>query len=481
MNKEWIDWIHLNISRGCDKDGIYKILIDEGFSTSVIEKEMGYRPKVDINTLQNPLKTEASTDIDTDRSSLFYRIKSLFSAPISAPSFSGVLPREHVLIPNAEKIDSDLVEMYLLPDFLTKDECEKVTEAIKKKLRPSTIANKDEPDEKFRTSRTCDLGVMGDSFIKDVDQRICKTLGINSTYSEILQGQYYEQSQEFKSHTDYFEGEAFNEFASIEGQRTFTFMVYLNDVHDGGETEFAEISKTIKPQQGMAVIWNNLNKDGSINPNTMHHAHPVKSGYKSIITKWFRSKGEGEMYVKSEAERLPNYTSTGFKKETLNIELFEKIKAFYDEYKKNSEVEIVEGFIHTSQDQQPASRLVNLSERLKQEIHMDLQPLLEDWSNTRLDPTFVYGIRIYARDAILKEHRDREQTHIVSAIINVDQEVATDWPLIIEDHHYRKHRIILNPGEVLFYESARLKHGRPIPLKGQEYANIFCHFKIAGK
>ena len=213
----------------------------------------------------------------------------------------------------------------------------------------------------------------------------------------------------------------------------------------------------------------------------MHHAHPVKSGYKSIITKWFRSKGEGEMYVKSEAELIPNYTSTGFKKETLNNELFEKIKAFYDEHKKNSEVEIVEGFIHTSQDQQPASRLVNLSESLKQEIHMDLQPLLEDWSNTRLDPTFVYGIRIYVRDAILKEHRDREQTHIVSAIINVDQEVDTDWPLIIEDHHYRKHQIILNPGEVLFYESARLKHGRPIPLKGQEYANIFCHFKIAGK
>ena len=127
MNNEWIDWIHLNISRGCDKDGIYKILIDEGFSTSVIEKEMGYRPKVDINTLQNPLKTEASTDIDTDRSSLFYRIKSLFSASVSTPSFSGVLPLEHVLIPNAEKIDSDLVEMYLLPDFLTKDECEKVT------------------------------------------------------------------------------------------------------------------------------------------------------------------------------------------------------------------------------------------------------------------------------------------------------------------------------------------------------------------
>ena len=71
MQQEWVDWIHLNISRGCDKDGIYKILIDEGFSPSVIEKEMGYRPKVDINTLQNPLKKEASTDIDTDSCLLY--------------------------------------------------------------------------------------------------------------------------------------------------------------------------------------------------------------------------------------------------------------------------------------------------------------------------------------------------------------------------------------------------------------------------
>ena len=481
FNKEWVDWINLNISRGCDKDGIYKILIDEGFDPSDIEKQMGYQPKIDIDNIPNPLKDEASASSTAHKTSFFYWIKNLFSTSKTKVSFSGVLPVSNVFIPNAEKVESDLIEMYLLPGFLTKNECEKVTRIIKQKLRPSTIANKNEPDEKFRTSRTCDLGIMGDDFIEDIDQRICKTIGINSTYSEILQGQYYEQSQEFKSHTDYFEGEAFDEFASIEGQRTYTFMVYLNDVHNGGETEFVAIDKKIKPQQGMAVIWNNLKKDGSVNPSTMHHAHPVKSGFKSIITKWFRAKGDGQMYVKTEAELLPNYTSAGFKKEKLNPELFTKIKAFYEENKKNSEVEIVEGFIHTSQDKQPASRLVGLTENLKKEIHMSLKPALEKWSNTQLEPTFVYGIRIYGRDAVLKEHRDREQTHIVSAIINVDQEVDLDWPLVIDDHHYRKHQIHLNPGEVLFYEGARLKHGRPMPLKGKKYANIFCHFKISSQ
>ena len=42
FNKEWRDWINLNIARGCDKNGIYKILIDEGFNATDIEKQMKY-------------------------------------------------------------------------------------------------------------------------------------------------------------------------------------------------------------------------------------------------------------------------------------------------------------------------------------------------------------------------------------------------------------------------------------------------------
>jgi prolyl 4-hydroxylase len=58
----------------------------------------------------------------------------------------------------------------------------------------------------------------------------------------------------------------------------------------------------------------------------------------------------------------------------------------------------------------------------------------------------------------------------------VDQEVEEEWPIIIDDNYYRKHQVFLNPGEIVFYESARLIHGRPLPLKGNKFANIFCHF-----
>ena len=48
----------------------------------------------------------------------------------------------------------------------------------------------------------------------------------------------------------------------------------------------------------MALIWNNLNKDGSVNPNTIHQGHAVRLGQKLIITKWFRSRGQGPMFIK---------------------------------------------------------------------------------------------------------------------------------------------------------------------------------------
>ena len=47
-------------------------------------------------------------------------------------------------------------------------------------------------------------------------------------------------------------------------------------------------------------------------------------------------------------------------------------------------------------------------------------------------------------------------THVISAIINVDQDVDQDWPLYIQDHEGVTHKVFLQPGEMLWYESARL-------------------------
>jgi prolyl 4-hydroxylase len=455
ITQDWKDWIELNINRGCDKDGIYKILLDEGFSPIDIEKEMGHVPDVNVATIVNPLKAEQGVD---------------FTENID-------LEKGNIYIPNAQKLETELAEFYTLHNFLNSEECDQVTELIKEKLRPSAIAADGELDESYRTSRTCDLGALTDPLIADIDRRICALLGIHPSYSEITQGQYYEPGEEFKVHTDFFEGPTLEEHTKERGQRTYTFMVYLNDVESGGTTEFIKLKQTIKPKKGMAIIWNSLNQDGSNNYNTLHQAHPVQSGTKSIITKWFRNKGQGPMFIKESQEYIPNYTQIGFKKEKLDDRLFEKIKKFYLSNLGKSEPEYVAGHVvQIKKTGDLGSHVIELSKQLKQETHDSLKPVLESWSKAELIPTFVYGIRIYEKGAVLSSHRDRLKTHIISAIINVDQEVDEEWPLVIEDNYYRKHQVFLKPGEMVFYESARLIHGRPIPLKGKHFANIFCHF-----
>ena len=67
--------------------------------------------------------------------------------------------------------------------------------------------------------------------------------------------------------------------------------------------------------------------------------------------------------------------------------------------------------------------------------------------------------------------------HQISAIINISQNVREEWPLVIYDHLANEHKIYMKPGEVILYESAKCYHGRPIPLEGSEYSNIFVHYR----
>jgi hypothetical protein len=53
----------------------------------------------------------------------------------------------------------------------------------------------------------------------------------------------------------------------------------------------------------------------------------------------------------------------------------------------------------------------------------------------------MYGIRQYYRGSILKKHVDRIETHIISCILNVAQDVDSDWELEVLDHKGKLRRV----------------------------------------
>ncbi|MEM8918615.1 MAG: 2OG-Fe(II) oxygenase [Pseudomonadota bacterium] len=195
-----------------------------------------------------------------------------------------------VALGGVERFPAETIELCTVADFLRPRECEELIRRIDEKRRPSTIADHN-GDDYFRTSETCDLDHQ-DPVVAELDDKICNFADILPEYGEPLQGQRYALGQEFKAHTDYFDpgGEDFEKFCSQSGQRTWTFMIYLNEPGDGGTTWFAEIDHHFAPKTGMMLCWNNLLTDGSVNERTLHHGMAVTGGTKYVITKWFREK-----------------------------------------------------------------------------------------------------------------------------------------------------------------------------------------------
>ena len=180
------------------------------------------------------------------------------------------------------------LELFIVRRFLDSGTCAALTERIDARRRPSEIAD-DAGIANFRTSETCDL-TEPDPLVAEVDRKIGELLGLAPELGEVLQGQRYAPGQEFRPHTDTFNpgGYDFYVHTADSGQRTWTAMIYLNEPEDGGATRFKVIGKTVQPETGKLLAWNNLLPDGSPNPATLHQGMKVRKGTKYVLTKWFR-------------------------------------------------------------------------------------------------------------------------------------------------------------------------------------------------
>jgi prolyl 4-hydroxylase len=192
--------------------------------------------------------------------------------------------------PGVQRVPTRELELFVVRGFLDPAACTVLMERIDQQRRPSTIAD-DLGIADYRTSETCDLD-WRDPVVGEVDRKIAALLGLPLDASEPLQGQRYAPGQEFKPHTDTFEpgGYDFYVHTAESGQRTWTAMIYLNEPEEGGATRFKRIGKTIQPETGKLLAWNNLLADGRPNPATLHQGMKVRRGTKYVLTKWFRER-----------------------------------------------------------------------------------------------------------------------------------------------------------------------------------------------
>jgi prolyl 4-hydroxylase len=101
---------------------------------------------------------------------------------------------------------------------------------------------------------------------------------------------HYAPGQRFEPHFDFLDPAVpgYARDVAASGQRVATFLLYLNDDFEGGETEFPKLGWRWKGRKGDALLFWNITPAGDPDARTLHAGLPPSSGEKWLLSQWIR-------------------------------------------------------------------------------------------------------------------------------------------------------------------------------------------------
>jgi len=183
--------------------------------------------------------------------------------------------------------------------FATATECDWLIETARNSLRRARVYRRDAAgytEADSRTNGEADY-VFGNASValSLVRDRIAAAAGIATDHFEIAKLLHYEPGQQFAVHGDFQEttSPALAREVERRGQRIATFLIYLNDDYDGGETDFPRIGFRYKGSRGDALLFFNVDAVGRPDYASVHAGLPTTRGEKWVLSQWMRSKPVG--------------------------------------------------------------------------------------------------------------------------------------------------------------------------------------------
>ncbi len=104
---------------------------------------------------------------------------------------------------------------------------------------------------------------------------------------------HYSPGEQIANHYDFVDPHSTPDYAgeiARNGQRVITFLVYLNDDYDGGETGLPELGFAHKGRKGDSLYFVNALPDMSPDMRALHAGRPTSRGEKWIVTQFVRSR-----------------------------------------------------------------------------------------------------------------------------------------------------------------------------------------------
>jgi prolyl 4-hydroxylase len=190
---------------------------------------------------------------------------------------------------------SEAPRVRVIEQFASPAESRWLVERARERLRPASVFHPGTGALSYQLARTNS----GAEFqIADMDlvfemirARISAAVRMPLPQFEPTQILHYSPGQQFRPHFDFMDpaNPAYREQLRM-GQRIGTFLIYLNEGFEGGETEFVDAALRFKGRTGDAIFWANVDSQRRPDPLTRHAGLPPTSGEKWILSQWIRDR-----------------------------------------------------------------------------------------------------------------------------------------------------------------------------------------------
>ncbi len=209
--------------------------------------------------------------------------------------------REHInmfewLAPAAQKIHSKSPRITTIDGFISPPFCDWLVKRAQPLMaRAETLdkAHGGQRTEAIRTGSAMNFNcVRSDMPLLILRARMAAATGLTTAGMEPSAVLHYTAGQQYRPHFDFLDPRLpfYAEEVAARGQRVLTFLMYLNDSYDGGETEFPALDWRLKGRKGDALVFWNVERDGAIDAKTLHAGLPLRAGEKFLFSQWVRDK-----------------------------------------------------------------------------------------------------------------------------------------------------------------------------------------------
>lgn len=125
-----------------------------------------------------------------------------------------------------------------------------------------------------------------------VQARMSATCGYPMQHFEASMVLHYDVGQQITPHFDFIDAKAADYAQQIQehGQRMVTFLLYLNDDYDGGETTFPDLGIVNRGHSGEGLYFINAHADLTPDRRMLHTGSPPTRGEKWIVSQFIVSK-----------------------------------------------------------------------------------------------------------------------------------------------------------------------------------------------